>query len=808
MKGDELPGRRGRGCPSTALLALVSLVCSSFLLPAGVRAEDRGSLLAGVGIEPTRKVDPRGLSTLRSSRARSPSGILYPYPLQPPEWSGDSLQIRGFLELGYVGNHGEADEAAFRKYADLSDGFLLRRFLFEGRQRDGLGYFELGGGSVGRSDQFYHAEVGQYGFFRLRGGFDSLKHTSMDDARVLFDGMESQELTLPAPLVPGLNSSADVESALDSIGRTRLSQSRDEANVEVQVRLLPELSLVADYRLRHRDGEKPFGGTLGLTFNAEAIGSVAETVAPIDSDTHEWSAGLQYASQQVQASLRYRGSIYDNRDPSLVWENPFAAFEVGGTLFQGVERGRSALAPDNQLHQLSADVGLKLPLSGRFTTTASWTRMEQDEQLLPATINPNLTLFDVLPRQRADAQVDTLMVHSKLRMKPVSPLTLQLGFRLFLRDNDTGYTALNPSNGEYGYVTEDVEETSRVGAVPYSTRRYRLDGRAEWRFAKRSRAGVEYEYQSTHRNNRARREVRDNRVRLHVSTSRIPHTQLRLGYAFLRRSGSDYEAGRDREYYAFAPGSGASSGPQFSLREFRQVDLASHDRHDFNLRANWLIGSKADLSLVGRYDLRDYRSDYGLTEARGAELSADTSVQLSPRLDAHAFASFEWRDRRMETINSAFGPLTDLSAGSALFPLENRWSWDSDTRGITVGGGLTSRPVERLELRLDYYFQRSHETVDTDFVETGGALTPGVDPATARSRFPSLRQRDHVLEAAATYDWSEAIGSRVFYRYQHSTIEDFHQDGLEPVINHNLFLGHVDDDYEVHVMGLTARFRY
>jgi hypothetical protein len=28
------------------------------------------------------------------------------------------------------------------------------------------------------------------------------------------------------------------------------------------------------------------------------------------------------------------------------------------------------------------------------------------------------------------------------------------------------------------------------------------------------------------------------------------------------------------------------------------------------------------------------------------------------------------------------------------------------------------------------------------------------------------------------------------------------------VINHNLFLGHVDDDYEVHVFGITSRFRY
>ncbi len=30
----------------------------------------------------------------------------------------------------------------------------------------------------------------------------------------------------------------------------------------------------------------------------------------------------------------------------------------------------------------------------------------------------------------------------------------------------------------------------------------------------------------------------------------------------------------------------------------------------------------------------------------------------------------------------------------------------------------------------------------------------------------------------------------------------------QTVINHNLFLGNVDDDYEVHVFGITSRFRY
>jgi MtrB/PioB family decaheme-associated outer membrane protein len=804
--------------PEAALASLLISTLGGLVISAqpAASADHRGSVLGGEGLEPILEIDERGLSTLRPTRHRTPSGILYPYPLRPLPYSGERLELRSFVELGYVGNNGDSNEARFRKYADLSDGFLLRRFLIEGRERDGAAYFEIGGGSAGRSDQFYQAELGIHNLFRLRGGFDSLEHFYMDDARVLFSGVGSERLLLPAPLIPGLNTADAVEQALVTIGSSSLSQKQRQGEIELRVRIRPDLSLTADYRLRRRDGERPFGGTLGTTFASlisEISGSVAETIAPVESDTHEWSAALEYASERVQANLRYRGSDYHNRNASLTWENPFSALDLTGFpplgLQPGVPRGRAALAPDNQLHQLSTDLGLRLPLAGRFTTSASWTRMRQNQRLLPATINPTLTRFDALSRKHADARVDHFLVQSKLRLKPIRAVTLQLKFRFFLRDNDTKYLAPTPPGGNPGYVVEDQYETDRVGAVPFSTRRYSLAGKAEWRFARRSRAGVEFKYEATHRNNRARREVRDHQLRAHLSTGLIPHTQLRVAYSFLRRRGSSYDTSRDQRLYAAGPGLDSPSGPEFSLREFRQFDLASNDRHELNLRANWLLGDRTDLSLVARYDTYDFRTSFGVTDMRVAELGVDTSIQLSPRFIAHGFASLEWRDRRMTTINnSAFALRDDFTAGSALFPLANRWSWDSETRGITVGAGLTARPHSNLELRLDYHFQHSRETADADFDPGGGALPPSVAAATARSHFPSLRQLDHVVDGSATYHWSDAIGTRIFYRFQYSTIDDFHQQGLIPVVNQNLFLGHVDDDYTVHVMGITSRFRY
>ena len=810
-------GRHDGRNPGPMLASLLILTLSGVALPLrpAACAEQRGSDLGGEGLEPLLEIDERGLSSLRSTRHRTPSGTLYPYPLKPQPFSGEGIRLRSSVELGYLGNSGESGEADLQKYSDLSAGFWLRRFSIEGRERDAAGYFELSGGSVGRSDQFYRVELGRYGLFRLRGGFDFLEHVSMDDARVLFGGVGSESLTLPSTLDPGLNTGAEVAAALDTIGTSRLSQTRQENLFELSWRIQPDVLLIADYRLRRRDGEKPFGGTLGTTFNDSFTGSVAETIAPVESDTHEWSTALQFASEKVQANLRYRGSIYRNKNTSLTWENPFYGFDgsgIGLPQFStpGPERGRAALAPDNELHQFSTDLGFRLPFSGRSTTSVSFTRMRQNQRLLPATINPNAApgSFDVLSRTKADARVNHFLVQSKLRLKPLRAVTLQLKFRFFLRDNDTKYFTLNPSNGQHGYVVEDLYPTSRVGAAPFDMRRYSLAGKADWRFARRSRAGLKLEYESTQRDNRARREVRDQRLRIHVSTGLVPHTQLRAAYSFSRRTGSAYDPSRDRRFHEASPGNSSFSGPEFSLREFRQFDLASSDRHQFNLRANWLLGDRADLSLVARYDVHDFGSSYGVTEMQVAELTADTSFQFSPRFVVHGFASFEWRDRRMATINTASAPLTDLSAGGALFPLANRWTWDSDAIVIVIGVGLTARPVTNLDFRLDYRFQRSDEVVNTRFDPVGGALPPLVVAAGANGRFPSLRQLDHVVESSATYRFSDAISTRVYYRYQYSSIDDFHQQGLVPVVNQNLFLGHTDDGYEVHVIGITSQFRY
>ncbi|HSD72779.1 MAG TPA: MtrB/PioB family outer membrane beta-barrel protein, partial [Thermoanaerobaculia bacterium] len=720
---------------------------------------------------------------------------------------GDDLLLRSSVEAGWLFERGDDHEARFTEFSDLSDGFLLRRFSLEGRQKTGLGHFTLEGGSVARDDAFYRIDLGRTGVFRLRGRYDAVPHVYADDARILYRGVGTESLHLPPGLVPGANRAPEIDAALSRLGDRRLVQQRDDSTLDLRLRLRPDLVWTAGYHLDRRHGERYFGGTLGTTFGSTNSGSVTELLEPLQSRTHEGTTSLEFSTRRLQADLRYRASFYLNGRDSLTWENPFAATDLGFLLVPGEPLGRSALPPDNASHQVSGNLATVVPWHGRFVVSGAWTRMQQDQRLLPATINTDLTSFADLSRRRADARVDTWMLQSKLRARPLAPVDIHLDFRVFDRDGDTNYTAFDPATGQYGYVVEDLSPTSRVGAPLFSYRRWNLAAGTDWRVTRKSRIGVEWAHEETRRSNRARQLTRDDRLRLRSTTRIFAQGTMRVSYDYSKRTGSHYDPGRDSAYYAASPLATGLAGPARALRPFRQFDLARSQGHELEWRSNFPLGRAADLAFTARYRQRDYATNYGVRDEMGADVGVDASYLPSPRTELHLFTSYEWRDRRLKTIDSVPGPIVSLSAGGPTFPFVNAWSWDSRVETMTMGTGFNARPFRSISLELDYRLLFSRERVETDFDRTGGALSSGIDPTTAQRGYAPERLFDHVLTISATKRWSEGLSTRLLYRMQDSTIESAQQTGT-PRVNQNLYLGTLDDDFRVHLVALTAEFRY
>ena len=152
---------------------------------------------------------------------------------------------------------------------------------------------------------------------------------------------------------------------------------------------------------------------------------------------------------------------------------------------------------------------------------------------------------------------------------------------------------------------------------------------------------------------------------------------------------------------------------------------------------------------------------------------------------------------------------SDYNAGSLVFPFSNEWSTDSERRTWGAGAGLRLAFWKRFDWRVDYSFFHSKEELSYDFDPAGNALAD-VTAAQAGSRFPDLRYVDHLLQTSLRSQIHGGLSLRVFYAFRDSSIDNYQQTGLEPIVDGQqvLYLGHVDRDFMTHVVGATLQYQF
>ena len=799
------------------------------------------SLEPGAG-ESARVVDPQGISFLRNSRLRSPSGILYPYPLVPQKLTllGSGWLGRGTIELGSIQSFGDAGEARFQRYSDWSDGFLLRSLSAELLHPDRKWQLEIGGGSWGRDDGYANGTLSLLGVVRASGHWSRLVRVHANDARDIYRGAGTESLTLNGGLVPGANSDAGITSALTGIEESTLEVRRDDLGLSLDLRPLPGLELFARYNRTARDGARPFGGSWIYATGFEPNAAVVETTQPIDDRTHDVSTGLNWYKGKLSAQLAYTGSFYRNSLAELTFDNPFQIGPVGrGAL--NLERGRFALAPDSDWHNVVGELTLPMPMSGRVAATFSWTRSEQNQRLLAPTINSGLiggakivnldqwNTGSALSRDRADATANTRLANLDLSFRPWKPLRLGARLRYFDRKNHTRYTAYNPATNTYGYVAEDgalavatplfnrsfaagvATDDWRYRSTPFDTRKLMIRSTADWRVQPSTTLGVRYEWERVRRPDRERRETREHRLRAQINTRALPKSTLRLSYEYGNRGGSGYNSNPYGEYYVSSlPGFTPLFGtlPPFTLAQLRKSDLSDRIKHVVNLRLNLLVKGDMDVSLTGRFRDHAHDADYGLTGERSGSLNLEWNIQPSPRWNAFVFAGWERSRRGLSGINDDPVSSQDPNAGGAVFPFLNSWSLDTNGDSVDVGMGVRRRLLEIVTVEANYHFVFGEQHLEYEF-RSAGSLTPGDDPGLAGGDFPKLRTLDHILETSVRIELTDRLDARLEYRLQVGKLDDFQQSGIDQgLVGGGLFLGHVDRDFTAHVLGATLIFRF
>jgi MtrB/PioB family decaheme-associated outer membrane protein len=777
--------------------------------------------------------DPRGMSALHPHRLRSPSGLLYPFPPAPTElseigagWLGRvGIEVGGFL----VG--GDEDETRFATYVERKDGALVDLVNLELRAPERGDYWLLRAGSLARDDQFYELDAGRAGWLRVRGAYSGVPRRYASDAVLLYGG--GDELRLRGGLAPGGSTPEALQAFLADASEHQVELQRNQGQLEARLRVLPELSLVGQLGLIDRHGATPTGVGFAFPEYSTSSGGTIEVVSPVDDRTYAARAGLEWAGETAQLNVGWLGSFYRNQRDALALEQPFENLGIAP-----VDEARLALAPDNDRNELRAELGLALPLRSRLAGTVSWARTRQDEDLLPPTVNGaqlgSIDLADwstraALSQDSADASIDQVLLDVDLFSSPWRPLRLRAGFRYADQDTDNDYTARNPETGEIGYVVEDGGHGATLGedfagvyrpgtagsrwryrAIPFGQRRTTWDVGATWTAPLRSALDLGFAQEHVHRDVSEVEDTREERWSASLSTRGLGFGSARISYQYVTRDGSevDYDV-YDRYSTEGLPGyvpSFPDGEVPHSLEQLVRPSVADLRGQRWRATVTLPLGPRSDLLLSGRLRSQDYGPDYGLLSDRSRDLEAEWTLQVSPALSASLFGSLGKQRRSMRNIRG-FASSPDGNAGGPSFPFSNEWATRTEGTAIGWGGGLQARPFARLELASSCLFLVTRDEIDLEFASLSALASPDF-ASPPPDHLPELRSRDTALESSARLILRPGLALRLYYRYERSTIDDFHQTGLPVVVGRRVYLGHEDGDFEAsfYGVGLQAEF--
>jgi hypothetical protein len=589
--------RAGRLLVAAAVAAAPAALAEPFGPPAGNALNPSGVNPASAG----KWMFDEGMGT-RSPSARTPTGQLYDIPVDPgAEVDPKEATRGGFVELGGLHTSGDDKSQGFRQYKDVQSGVYLNAFGLWITTPSSARYFELVGGGLGMQDSFVRMQAGRYNDWKVTAFYDGLQHVTTTSYRSLWTGTTGNHLAL-STLTPGGSASAaatqaNIQNALAATPESELETTRKKAGVRVDRKLTDAWSAYASLTHEKREGTRAFGAVFG----GGGGGGNFELAEPIDYETRELAAGLQYHDGPTSFNLRALASFFRNGMDSFTFQNPLFVTLNGssGLSPNTFTQGRHGSAPDNEHYNLKGEYARALPgfYRGNFTASLAAGTMRQDDALAAPTDLPltggtvaaggvslanawNTT--NALTRQSAGKRMDTFLVDMGLALRPTSALDAKAKVRYYETRNLSEYLSCNPLTGQFGRIMNDgsglslagVNTTAganpagisanayntvgcdlaaaralnlapAVGNVPiaaapadYSQLNMSLAG--DYRVGRASSLNAVVERETLQRDHRERDETSENRIKLGYVDRGLIEGMIRVSYENARRTGSEY----------------------------------------------------------------------------------------------------------------------------------------------------------------------------------------------------------------------------------------------------------------------------
>lgn len=594
------------------------------------------------------------------------------------------------------------------------------------------GWVEAGIGI--QSDDSYH--FGRYTGFQESGALINLNgevtyRGGLDGAylngKAVDIGLESRRLSVEG----GRQGKYAVAVEYDQIPNYRknltnasLETERDRTGVKFSMVPSQGWEVTGRYRHETKDGTRDLGAGFGYT-DAQVL------AVPVRYQTDDFGVELGYQSEKLQVRLGYAGSLFDNDKTAFSWPNPSP----------GPATGQVAESPDNQFHQISAQLGYQLSERTRIGASLARGRMTQNESFLGYTSNAAI-VTPALPSSSLDGQVDTTLAKLELNARPDPKLRLDASYTYSNRDNNT------PVN-TYSYVVADsfLSPALRQNR-PYSFEQQLLRLKAGYRLPKGADLSGGFDIDKMDRTYQQATQTEDHTLwaKLKLKPWEGVDTTFKASHA--TRDASAYDP------TAFAnpvsPESGAIPGDPL----MKAFEMADRTRDKIGVDVS--LTSLEKLSLG--FNLDYYKDDYkkmvlGLTQASGLTVTPNLTYAFDEDLSVSAYYTYE----RLKSSQSGREWITPPLVPDVL------WAESDNNTTQTVGLSANWKAIpKKLDIGADLVY--------SDF--TGKIHYPG------STDLPDLSSTLTAIGVHGVYKLKENMTIRADYRYEKFSNADWANVGL------------------------------
>lgn len=749
---------------------------------------------------------PFPISLLLAAALTAPPGAGAAEPRGAFDFALESLAFQ-WLEVDL-----DRDSSKFQEYRDLEDGFRLADLRLAASSADGQRFFGLRVANAGRDDARYGLDYGSDGRFRLELDHNLIPHAFGNGALFLWNENRPGVFEIPDATQANLQRLLTARRAaggainyaylnglvtplLQGASRIDLGLRRDRTAVRAELGGLGELRWGLDYRHERRAGNRAYGATFGF-------GNVTEMPEPIRYDSSELELKVDWSGENYALVAGARRAEFKNDLLAMYWDNPFRisdstdpnAYQAPTTsTVNGAVRGFAALAPDNHADTLFA--------SGQGKAGGWWmnghlafTRMRQDDELLPYTLNTaivgrgedgrtfNPTDPATLPQATADREVELAVLNAAAGRKFGRDLSLALRYSYYDYQNESERVEF-PGYVRYHGVWEEIGRIT----VPAGYTKEDLSAELAWDLDRANRLALSYKLRSWEREFRETEGTDEDVLKLSYDGKPGRRISWRVSWEQGDRS-IDGEYLTEAQEYSFVHPEGINNLPGL-----RQPSQAARKYSEANALVQLTPLDTLQLSVGYSRRDEDYeQSEFGLASDDVEQYSADLDFSPGDRLTFFAFGHRAERQSFQNARQSAAVPSTN--------PRDD-WDLLLDEKTDTYGFGLETKPAEKVKVRLSGNWSKSDGEADFQ--------TPGSSSLPLPLDIGNYEDIE-LFTARAMLEWQlkEHLSLALGYLYEDFTLDRFILQGLQSYLPAALLLAAREGDYRADVYVAQVGYKF